>query len=174
MVTLYYGLFAKGTVGSRHLLENAQKDRGETWEIAHNTLGKPMIPGGPEISISHTNGAAAVAVSDRPVGVDIECIRAVRPNLPKRVMSPKELLWYHAQKEDTKAFFTLWTLKESYYKYLGIGLPGFPNGTSFYPENGIWRLEGSSLFFSVFQQDDCVMALCSEDQEIRLIRREEN
>ena len=174
MVTLYYGWFPEGTSGSRHLLEYAQEEWGEAWDLTHDNSGKPVIPDGPEISISHTKGAAAVAVSDRPLGVDIEQIHTVRPNLPKRVMSTQEYLWYQAEMESAEAFFTLWTLKESYYKYLGTGLAGFPNETLFYPENGAWHLFGSSLSFSVLHLGNHVLSLCSEDSEIRFIRWEEN
>jgi len=174
MVTLYYGCFPDGAAGSRRLLDRAAQERGARWTLTHDALGKPLIPGGPEISISHTKGAAALAVSDDPVGVDIEQIRSVRPNLPQRVMSPRELRWYQEEGERDEAFFTLWTLKESYYKYLGTGLPGFPNETEFHPEGGIWRLEGSPLRFSVYRADDLVLALCTLEREIRLIRWEES
>ena len=174
MVTLYYGYFSNGVTGSRYLIKSAETDREESWTLTRNAYGKPLISGGPEISISHTKGAAAVVVSSRPAGVDIERIRSVLPNLPKRVMSHKEYQWFDKEGKSEEAFFTLWTLKESYYKYLGTGLPGFPNQTNFYRECGTWHLEGSQLVFSVFRAKEYVIALCSEDHEIRIIQQEEN
>ena len=84
MVSLYIGLFASGKDGSRVLLEHACRDHNIDNILTHDSLGKPLLPGGVEVSISHAAGAAAVVISDRPVGVDIEQIRTVRKNLPAR------------------------------------------------------------------------------------------
>ena len=40
--------------------------------------GKPYIPGGPHFSLTHSGTLAALAVSDTPVGLDIEKIAPVR------------------------------------------------------------------------------------------------
>ena len=127
MVSLYIGLFASGKDGSRVLLEHACRDHNIDNILTHDSLGKPLLPGGVEVSISHAAGAAAVVISDRPVGVDIEQIRTVRKNLPSRVLSPEEYRAYQEAGESPELFFMFWTLKEAYYKYLGTGLPGFPN-----------------------------------------------
>ena len=48
-------------------------------EIRLTSLGKPWFPEFPEVhfNLSHTGGAVLAALSDRPVGVDIERIRPV-------------------------------------------------------------------------------------------------
>ena len=63
-------------------------------------------------------------------------------------------------------FFTLWTLKESYYKYLGTGLRGFPNETEFWTQGGVWQLRGQEkLVFWLREEKNLLMALCSHEQE---------
>ena len=169
MVSLYIGLFASGKDGSRVLLDHACRDHNIDNILTHDSLGKPLLPGGVEVSISHAAGAAAVVISDRPVGVDIEQIRTVRKNLPARVLSPEEYRAYQEAGESPELFFMFWTLKEAYYKYLGTGLPGFPNETEFVLENGRWTLKDSPLHFEVYQENLLICALCSEDQEARVI-----
>ena len=135
--------------------------------LEHDGRGRPFFPGGPGISLSHTAKAAAAAVSDSgPVGIDIEGIRPVRPGLARRVMSREELLWYQDRGERPEDFFRLWTLKESYYKYLGTGLPGFPNGTSFHLEGGLWRQGEEPLWFRTGEKDLLLLSVCGEAQEI--------
>lgn len=43
--------------------------------------GKPYVPGGPQVSISHSGALAACAVGPRPIGMDLERSRAVSPRL---------------------------------------------------------------------------------------------
>lgn len=131
--------------------------------------GKPCLETGPQFNLSHTKGAVAAAISDRPVGVDLERVRDFLPSLPRRVLSNPELLWFRGRGEQRRDFFTLWTLKESFYKYQGTGLPGFPNGTAFYFD-GTWRLRGSGLFFAVFEEKGFLAAVCGEEEEVRLHR----
>lgn len=132
--------------------------------------GKPFLTAGPHFSLSHSHGAVAAAVSDRPVGADLERIRAFPEKLPGRVLSPGEQKWFTARGELKRDFFTLWTLKESFLKYLGTGLRGFPNDTEFYEAAGRWRLRGSELKFSVFLEKDFLAAVCGEEEMVTLHR----
>ena len=135
--------------------------------LRHDGLGRPFLEGGPQVSLSHTDRAAAAAVSTAgPVGVDLERLCPVRPRLAGRVMSPGEYAWYCARGECAEDFFTLWTLKESYYKYLGTGLPGYPRGTEFRLEKGLWRLGTLPLRFRTEQKGPLFLALCGEEQEV--------
>ena len=130
-------------------------------------FGKPYLQnGGPEFSISHTQGAVAVAVGDSPVGLDLERVRSFHQRVPQRIMSAGEYQWFVGRGEMKYDFFTLWTLKESYYKYLGTGLRGFPNETEFWTQGGVWQLRGQEkLVFWLREEKNLLMALCSHEQE---------
>lgn len=91
--------------------------------------GKPYAVGFPvEFSISHSGKFVVCAVSDKPIGVDIELVRPVDMNVAKHVFSDDELdyLFGHAPTEvdftsqpdrDTLfRFFELWTKKEADFK----------------------------------------------------------
>ena len=79
-------------------------------------------------------------------------------------MSAAEHAWFLRRGELKQDFFTLWTLKESYYKYLGTGLRGFPNGTEFYFD-GSWRLRGEELWFHSWLEKNLLMTVCCHEQE---------
>ena len=88
-------------------------------DIAANENGKPYLTAAPDVhfSLSHSAAWAVCAVSDHPVGVDIQQCRSFKPNIADRFflssLSP-------AEREN--AFYTLWALKESYVKADGRGL----------------------------------------------------
>lgn len=167
MVYLYAREFEEPVQGSRSLLAQALRDRGlPPMPLLHDEAGRPYLKDGPQISLSHTRGAAALALSDSPVGVDIERLRPIRENIDRRVMSGTEYDWYVSRGAAAADFFVLWTLKESYYKNLGTGLPGFPNETEFCLENGLWRLRGTPHKFFVRQTKLLFLALCCEEQEV--------
>lgn len=94
--------------------------------LAHRPGGKPFFPDLPQyhFNLSHTRGLCLCALSDRPVGVDIEVVRPRRPGLPRYVMSEEELRGFDGTWED---FARIWTLKEAYCKYLGRSI--FPPRT---------------------------------------------
>jgi 4'-phosphopantetheinyl transferase len=136
----------------------------KTLGLQYGPQGKPYLPEGPQFNLSHSRDVVGVAVSDRPVGLDLELVRPFLEKLPGRIFSPVELKWFRERGETKLDFFTLWTLKESYYKFLGTGLPGFPDGTEFYFD-GAWQLKDSGLWFSVKAEKNLCIALCSDAEE---------
>ena len=90
--------------------------------------GKPYIENANiEFSISHSGNIAMCAISDEPVGIDIEYIRDVDISLAKKHFAPDEQLYVFEKKENAKLrFFEIWTRKEAYVKLLGKGISYFP------------------------------------------------
>ena len=80
--------------------------------------------GGCFVSISHGNGALAVAVSHSPVGIDVEGIgvRSVE-HLASRVLTEEEnaLLKSTEESEREELMLSLWVKKEAEYKRRGDG-----------------------------------------------------
>ena len=83
-------------------------------EIRRSSFGKPYFPEHPEIhfNLSHTAGAVLVALSDRPVGVDIERIRPVSQRAMRRL----------ADVATERAFFQSWVRREALAKCSGTGV----------------------------------------------------
>jgi len=105
--------------------------RPEAWSFAANRHGKPhVVPdnGGPPLrfNLTHTAGLAACMVSTvYEVGLDAECLeRRTNPGLANRFFSPVEQAQLEclSGEEWQRAFFDIWTLKESYVKGRGIGV----------------------------------------------------
>lgn len=83
--------------------------------------GKPEFPGGPHFSLSHHSGSFAVlAVSDVPVGVDIEPVKNRKPIIPRRFFLPDELEWL-GEDPSPERFVYLWTRLEAALKADGRG-----------------------------------------------------
>lgn len=89
-----------------------------------NSFGKPSLAGrrGVHFSVAHCPDAVAVAVADRPVGVDVERIRPRDRYVAARCLDASERERVEAASEPDREFFRYWTLKESYVKALGCGL----------------------------------------------------
>ena len=85
-------------------------------------------------NISHAEDYVVCVVSDNKIGVDIEKIKPVNLNIAKRFFNEEEQIYIFGHKphkenfeqEPTKdllkRFFEVWTAKEAFLKYLGVGL----------------------------------------------------
>ena len=91
--------------------------------VAGGPNGKPFLPDRPEIhfSLSHCPKAAACAVADRPVGIDVEEIAPVDWEVARRVLSDGEFAAVRASDEPEVAFVRYWTQKEALAKLSGDG-----------------------------------------------------
>ena len=118
-MTVIYG--TTGSDGRRlawPLLSAAVRDHWG-WDalppVERSPRGKPLFAGrsGRWFSLSHSGGIALCALSDAPVGVDVELVRPRRAGLPAYVLSADELARFDGSWED---LYRLWTLKESWCK----------------------------------------------------------
>lgn len=90
--------------------------------------GKPYVENVEvEFSISHSGDIAVCAISDKPVGIDIERIKDVNINAAKRLFTADEQNYVFEKWGFAKQrFFEVWTRKEAYVKMLGKGISHFP------------------------------------------------
>ena len=124
-------------------------------ELARTDLGKPWFPSLPHIqfSISHSKTLILCALSDRPVGVDIEDVRPRRNSLPQYALTGPEFTRYQALGGDWPAFFVLWSRKEAWCKYTGQGLKPLWGQTP--PEN---------LRYGEYAGEGWRAAVCGEEE----------
>ncbi|QMV39819.1 4'-phosphopantetheinyl transferase family protein [Cohnella cholangitidis] len=91
-----------------------------------NAYGKPNLTGVPRVhfNLSHSGDWCACAVSESPIGVDVEQVRQQELGWADKLLAEDEKIELHATAgiERLKRFFEIWTLKESYVKALGKGL----------------------------------------------------
>ena len=111
-------------IAAYRLLQHALRQEcsiNELPQFAYNPQGKPLLDGHPNIhfSMSHCCDAVACAVSDQPVGIDIETFEHYSEEVAVRVMSEKEMLEIKSSPYPAMAFTRLWTMKESLYKLTG-------------------------------------------------------
>ena len=91
-------------------------------EFLYNQYGAPFIENGPYFSISHCKSGIAVAVSDTPIGIDIESIRTPKVDLVRKTMNSVEQSAIFSAANPDWAFTRLWTQKEALLKMKGTGI----------------------------------------------------
>ena len=138
------------SLGAGLLLRAVLEVKDDT-QLTYGAQGKPQLPGGPQISLSHSGTLAVLAVSPLPVGADVQHIRPVRPAVVRYVCTPEELCWLQAGDEALR-FAVLWTRKESVMKATGLGLQLQPSRLCVLPgaepcpaEGTLWHLEHQEL-----------------------------
>ena len=86
--------------------------------------GKPFLTDHPDIhfNISHCRNAIAVAVSDRPVGLDVESFRRFGDGLLDKTMNDFERAEILESANPEETFAAYWTRKEAVFKLMGTGI----------------------------------------------------
>lgn len=89
--------------------------------------GKPYFKDFPDrhFNLSHSGQFALCALSDAPVGADIEAVRPRKEGLPAYTFRGSDYERWLTLGGDWEAFCTLWTEVESVIKYTGEGLKAY-------------------------------------------------
>lgn len=122
----------------------------ESVVFGKNNYGKPFAKDlAVEFNVSHSGDMVVCAVSNRPIGIDVEQIRPIRDSVAKRICSQEELdyLSGSADEEDRlNRFFEIWTAKEAYCKCIGTGIQDF----SFLRQQNVLRMEPTTTLLGVY------------------------
>lgn len=114
----------------REIISQYTNQSASTLAFNSDPHGKPGLPGsGLYFNLAYRPGRALLAVSDAgPVGVDIELLRRLpdAQALVAQLFAPAEqaALRAAAPADYWPLFYTIWTRKEAYAKFLGLGLAG--------------------------------------------------
>ena len=153
MTEVYLARGADGKTASRRAKEAAFGAWGipPEAEEARTVLGKPYLTRYPgvQFNLSHSGPWGVCAMSEAPVGVDLELVRPLRQNVAGR-------------------FF--WTRKESFIKALGKGLT-MPLNSFSVLEDVLYR-DGLAWYFHEYPLEGGYLTLCCQQPEARLIRME--
>lgn len=114
----------KQSLGAGLLIKEILTRHGVLSEfIRLGSRGKPEADG-IFFNLSHSGELVVCAVSDCPVGCDVEKIKPIHERLIQRYFSEAECqhLGRFAESQRAEEFIRLWTLKESYMKMTGEGI----------------------------------------------------
>lgn len=127
--------------------------------------GAPYVEGVDNVfvSITHTKGMVACAFADSRVGVDAQYITARRKSVENRVFTQEESKLLDNATDENSAFFTLWTLKESWLKAIGTGFAGNAKNVEFYSLENPVISNLSSFSFCTGFRDGCAISVCVEE-----------
>lgn len=125
----------------------------EQLALAYSSQGKPYLPSCPSCryNLSHSGTAVLLGVSDEEIGVDIETIRSLRPQVLRRCFTPGETAWCGT---DAERMTALWTQKEAYSKWTGRGLPQVLAGID-------TQRDETARLLTTFRQGEWAASVCS-------------
>lgn len=132
-----------------------------------NINGKPGLESGEcGFSISYTNNYVYIAiVRNNIVGIDAEQIGNINLNVSEEFMSKRELSKLDRVPNKYEYFYKIWTLKESYIKFVGKGIDDSITDIEFIEDkNGRFSLHKDieqKIYFSNFISKDCIISVAS-------------
>ena len=149
---------AEGICAERLLiyaLRDTMPEIGFPVEIVTDKSGKPELADVPlRFSLSHSGDRCACAVYDRAIGVDIQKRAAADMRILERRFTPREREYVLNSADREAAFTRVWTMKESYVKAFGAGIPLDSFCTIGGLPGSMRTLEHGEYFCSVYIPDE--------------------
>lgn len=106
-------------------------------------------------NLSHSNLYVACAISDNPVGVDIQYMKDFDKNLVSRFFTPDEQEFWQNSKSKKEAFYKIWTKKEALLKCLGAGLGKMAT-------KSVFRAQDEGYKFQTKHFGNYILCVCSK------------
>lgn len=174
--SLYGEILVRYLVNKKFFISNSQI------KINYSKYGKPYIENlkNFQFNISHSGDWVVCAYGKENIGVDIEKIETAYLNISEMYFSKSEhkMLCEKSKNEQNVYFYQLWTLKESYLKYMGKGLSVSLNSFSIIENNEKFYIKGleNNVILKQYKfNNDYIISVCSKEKcnnEIKKISME--
>ena len=144
-------------------------------DTVYNQFGKPFLNhvNGFSYNLSHSGKWVVIAFGRNEIGIDIEEIQRGKENIADRFFSEDEKKFIYAanKEEQAKRFTQIWTLKESYIKFLGTGLSTNLNSFSVNAIDGMVANQDGEIQKDIRLKSyrfnmDYYLSICSIEEEV--------
>lgn len=148
---------ALGNYLARTLISESESKALDEVMILHRSDGKPYVKN-PDlhISISHSDGTCAAALSNAPVGCDIQSRRRFGGEAVKGFFTQEEYEYISKSEDSAEAMTRLWCIREAMIKLKGQHI--LKNRISFINKEAIESCYGVSLIITKIDQKSFVIA----------------
>lgn len=162
-----------GEAMCRIFLSEKLKRKPHQIELFKSEKGKPFLKGNANLhfNISHSGNWVIIGLDKNEIGVDVENVRKMNYRIAQRFYSQEEYAALNALEGEAKQkfFFKLWTIKESYLKFLGKGLTKSLGSFTVFEQDGNFRIKhenslDENIFFKIYHADpEHLLAVCSNE-----------
>lgn len=121
--TMKAGSQQKGFLAVRMLLQHIGFSDAD---LMYDSNGKPHLQNGKHISISHSHQFSTIAISNEPIGIDIEIIKEKTLKIAPRYLDMSHLKNLSIEDQTIKAT-VIWGIKEAIFKIKNQSGISFPN-----------------------------------------------
>ena len=119
--------------------------------FCNDACGKPYFEtDNVYVSITHSDDIIGCAISDKPIGIDVQVVKGISRSHMSRIMNSEELAFINGS---DKRFILLWSIKEAYKKATGCSFAQLKN-VSFVENNSI-KVSNGILKYDI-HDDFCV------------------
>ena len=151
----------------RKLLQLAWHETGGQGEISNllqkSQYGKPFLPHWKSFNLSHSGSEIVLAVSDTPIGIDVEQCKPMDYDVFSGQFHASELSHIRLSETPSRAFYNLWTRKEALLKATGQGLTDTMNELNC-NQSSIYYQDRCCYFYPVILDDAYVCCLVSPEE----------
>ena len=159
----------KRSLGAGIIIEQILKENGLSEDhLKYSENGKPVADN-LFFNVSHAGDYVVGVSSDCDVGCDIEKIIDAPIEIAEHYFNQSEIEYIKSESDKNKAYFTLWTLKESYMKMTGMGMSlPLDSFEIIKTEKGfiLGRSQEKHGFFKTIEFDEHIFSVCSEKENI--------
>ena len=155
----------KRSLGAGIIIRKILDENGLTESCLRYSDNEKPVVDGLFFNVSHAGDYVVGVLSDCEVGCDIEKNANAPLEVAEHYFYHSELAYIKAAKNKDKAFFTLWTLKESYMKMTGRGMSLPLDSFEVVPTEEGFVLGKSSerpCFFETMEFDGYIFSVSSE------------
>ncbi|MBO4534568.1 MAG: 4'-phosphopantetheinyl transferase superfamily protein [Clostridia bacterium] len=138
---------------------------GTRVKLGHKHSGAPFIQGDDRyVSLSHKNDYLVVALSDDPIGVDIELLEGKDAyyRIARRYFGES------VEEGDVEGFFRAWTKREALGKYLGLGLNKEVMQRDLSGQSA--QVGEDTVYFVHYIVDGYMITVCGKEPDAQLIK----